>query len=378
MNPVKKRILIPLLLLVTIFQTGCWDQRIYEKIGFMLQMGIEEDPAGRFMYTAGMPVLSPEATKRTEIITTTANLMREGRDKVRNAAGKTVEGGKVQQILFSEGIAQKGINQFFEIFIRSAENPLLSNVIVVEGSPNELLMHSVDFADKPRPTFYINGLLESARKSSYVPETRITDFTVMTYARTIDPTTPLLSYNEKEIKVTGAAVFSGDKMVGKINPGEVGLLTGLMGKKRDISYIYQGDFSEKKENDIKRGIVILMKVKKRKIKIDINENKPTFNINLTFAGNISEYSGDLDLSKPEEQKQLEEEIGDSISKDCSRLLKYFVSIDSDPIGFGEELRSKHNQYWKSIKWKDLYKEAAFNVNTKIQVEFYGAIATTEQ
>ncbi|MCT8975066.1 Ger(x)C family spore germination protein [Clostridium sp. CX1] len=378
MKPIKKLITIMIMLSIAVFQTGCWDQKIYEKIGFMLQLGLELDEAGEVQYTTSVPLISPtvkaqESQEKTEILTTKINLLREGRDKARQVSGKTIEGGKIQQIFFSEGMAMKGINNFLEVFLRSPENPLLANVIVVEGSPYELMKLSENFKNKPRPTFYVNGLLESARKNSYVPETRVSHFTILTCSKTIDPTTPLLRYSSEQIQVAGAALFSGDKMVGKIDIKDAALLNGLIGVKEDINYVYQGPYSYKEQEDIKSGAAIVMKNKNRKIQVTTEGDKTIINIKLDFKGYLNEYSGELDLTNPEDKKKLEDAVGQFLKKDYVKLLKYLSQVGSDPVGFGEILRTKENKYWKSIKWKDLYKYAYFNVEAKINFDFYGAV-----
>jgi spore germination protein len=369
------RILILLMMISCMFfQSGCWDQKIFERIGFMLQLGLELDEDGKILYTAGVPLVSPEAEQKIEILTTTVKLMREGRDKIRKTSGKTVEGGKVQHVYFSEDIAKRGISEFLEIFVRNAENPLLSNIIVVEGSPNELMKLSKEFKDKPRPTFYMNDLLEGARRNSYVPETRISHFTIRTHSGSIDPTTPLISYSRDQIRIEGTALFSGDKLVGKINASDTGLLTGLMGKKTDINYIYRGEYSQEKQEDLKSGAAILMRNKDRKIKINTEGAKPVIDIKLDFKASITEYAGELDLTVPEEKKKLEEAVAEAIAEDCLKLLNHLVEVGSDPIGFGEIIRTKHSKYWKSSKWKDNYKDAVFIVEVKIKFEFYGAVS----
>jgi spore germination protein len=373
MRPNKKLTAAILILSITVLQTGCWDQKIYEKIGFILQIGVESEENGKLKYTVGIPVVSPEAQERYEVLTTEITHMREGRDKVRQVSGKAVEGGKTQQVFFSEALASQGVEEFFEVFLRSAENSLLANVIVVEGSPHDLIKVSGQFRDKPRPTFYMNSLLDSAHKNSFAPETRIYDFSILTHSGTIDPITPLVSYNTKEIKIEGAALFSGDKMVGKVDTKEMGILNGLKGEKKDISYIYQGLYTDKSQEDLKRGSTILMKLKKRKVEMNIDGDVPVINIKLDFKGNLSEYSGELNLDVPEEKKKLEEAVADAIEKDSMMLLKYLTEVGADPIGFSEIARTKHNKYWKSVKWKDVYKGAAFNVEAKIKIEFYGAV-----
>lgn len=378
MKCVNKLIIIIMMLIPLLLQTGCWDQKIYEKIGFMLQLGLELDDNGEVRYSTTVPLISPNVkenngSQKTEIFTTKINLVREGRDNVRLVSGKTIEGGKIQQVFFSEAIAKKGINPFFEVFLRSAENPLLANVVLVEGSPYEMMKFSEEFTDKPKPTFYVNGLLQSARRNSYVPETRISNFTILTHSGTIDPTTPLLRYDRKEIQVAGSALFSGDKLVGKINTKDTGLLNGLIKKKADINYVYQGAYSQKNQDDLKSGVAILMRVKNKKIKVDISGKRPVIDINLDFKGNISEYSGELDLSNPKDKKKLEEVIAKSIKEDYMKLFQHLIEVESDPVGFGEIVRSKHNNHWKSVKWKDEYKYASFNVDTNISFDFYGAV-----
>lgn len=374
MKPSRKLTILILTVCLAVFLTGCWDQKFYEKIGFILQIGLETEENAKLRYTVGIPVVSPEAQERIEVLSTTVTHMREGRDKIRQVSGKAVEGGKTQQVFFSEALAGKGIDQFLEIFLRSPENSLLASVIVVEGSPYELIKVSGQFRDKPRSTFYVNSLLESAGKSSFVPATTISEFSILSHSGTIDPVTPLVSYNAKEIKVEGAALFSGNRMVGKIDTKEMGILNGLKGKKKDISYIYQGLYSEKSPEAVKKGSTILMKVKKRKVVMKIDGDIPVIDINLNFKGSLSEYSGELNLDNPKEKKKLEESIAEAIEKDSMRLLKRLVEAGTDPIGFGEMARTKHNKYWKSVKWKDAYKDVVFNVKAEVKLEFYGAVS----
>lgn len=373
MRPTKKLTAFILIASISILIAGCWDQKIYEKIGFILQIGVETEENGELLYTVGIPVVSPEAQDKFEVLSTTITHMREGRDKVRQTSGKAVEGGKTQQVFFSEALANKGIEQFLEIFLRSPENSLLASIVIVEGSPHDLMKVSGQFKDKPRPTFYVNSLLDSSYKNSFAPETRISEFSILTHSGTIDPVTPIVSYNTKEIKIEGAALFSGDKMVGKIDTREMGILNGLKGEKKDINYIYKGLYSDKKPEDLKGGSTILMKVKKRKVNMNIDGDSPIINIKLDFKGSLSEYSGELNLDNPKDKKKLEESIAEAIEKDSMRLLKKLVEAESDPIGFAEIARTKHNKYWKSVTWKDAYKDAAFNVEAKIKIEFYGAV-----
>lgn len=70
---------------------------------------------------------------------------------------------------------------------------------------------------------------------------------------------------------------------------------------------------------------------------------------------------------------LEDKISVLIKKDCIELLKYLKEIGSDPVGFGEIIRAKHNEYFKSVAWKSVYPEVKFYVDVKVNFVFYGAI-----
>ncbi|MCX7922600.1 MAG: Ger(x)C family spore germination protein [Clostridia bacterium] len=368
-----KRIVAIVMCIALLIQTGCWDQKIYERIGFILQMGLELDQNEKLVYTVSVPVVGPDIQAKVEIFTTSRNLLRESREQVRHVSGKAIEGGKTQHIYFSKPLAQKGIHQFLEIFIRHTENPLLANIIVVDGSPKEMMEFSAKFETKPRPASYVNDLLVNARQNSYIPETRIYDFSVMGYSKTIDPITPMVRYNEKEIEVAGTALFSGDKMVGQVNTATTGMLLALMGGQRKIQYTYHEKNKQQDPDKIKEGAAVLIKGTKRKIKINIDGKAPQIDIKLNFKASLDEYDEAHNMDDPAAKKKLEGAIAQSMREDCLKLLKYLQEVGSDPLGIGEMVRAKHNTYWKSVEWKDVYKEAAFNVDVKLVFEFHGAI-----
>lgn len=373
MKKIKKSTFLLCIFICMFLQTGCWDQKIFEKIGFILQLGVELDANKNLLYTAGIPVISPDIKSKIQVVSTNAKLLREGQEKSILVSGKTVESGKVQHIYFSQEVAEKGIDSFLELFLRSPENPMVANVIIVDGSPNELIRLSGELMDKPRPSVYVNDLLESSRRSSYSPETRVFHFERDTHSGTIDPVAPLVRLEKKEIEILGEAIFSGDKMVGKINIKDATLLNAIIWNKRNMNYIYEGEYSKDKENNIKSGAAIEMKVKSRDIKVRFRYGVPYIDIALDIKGAVSEYSGNLDFSDPNQKKKFEEDVAKAMKRDYSKLLKYLVELQADPVGIGEIVRSKENSYWKAANWKKEYKKAQFNVEPKLNLEFYGAI-----
>lgn len=373
MQKIKKTLILSEILIFALLQSGCWDQKIFEKIGFILQTGVELSENNKIVYTINMPEVDPFAEEKVEVLSTTTNLMKEAQDKLKLSSGKNIEGGKNQQLYFSKDISKNGLDEYLEYFLRSPESSLISNLVIVEGSPKELIEYSKDFKDKQRPSFYVNDLLDEAIKNSFTIESKIYQFSILSHSKTIDPTATYIGYDKNGITVLGSAVFNGDKLVGTINTKQAAMLNSLRGKKGRIHYMYNGKYAQRLESNKKNGASLEMKIKKRKVKVKTDGDKVTIDIDLKFKGSVTEYLGPIDLSNPKDKKLFEDDVSRCISSDCSDLVSYLQEIGSDPVGFGEIMRAKHNQYWKTKNWKDEYKRAEVKVNAKLDIEFFGAI-----
>ena len=141
-------------------------------------------------------------------------MLQEAIEEAKTITDKRVEGGKVQQILFAKEIAGQGIKSCWS-FQRILISPL-AQVVIVDGSPKELLEKARTFASKARTVFYINRLLAKNVNYLHVPETSIYDFSIYSLAPGLDPITPLLKLEPDGIRVLGSALFSAGRMVGQL------------------------------------------------------------------------------------------------------------------------------------------------------------------
>ncbi|HAA25560.1 MAG TPA: hypothetical protein DCE11_05505 [Ruminiclostridium sp.] len=354
--------------------SGCWDQKIFEEIGLALVLGLEHTENGEILYTMTMPVFAEDIEETMEILSTTSDLLRQSRDQIRNTSGKRVEGGKIQHIVFSKELAEKGIDKTLDVFVRSSENPFLANIIVVDGSPFEMLKMSKDYKDKPRLGVYMANIIRHARANAATPESRIYNFTILQYSETIDPVASYISFDDTGITIEGSALFNGNKMAGNIDFEKTGLLHALMGEKIQFGYYIKAKDIEESVSSDKRGVSILLYRAKRKIEASCADGTaPEIHISLDLTGIIDEIDLDYRLDEPDDKKNLEEKITMLLRRDFMNLLKYLQEIGSDPVGFGEIIRAKHNEYFKSVSWKTVYPKVKFDIDVKINIEFYGAL-----
>lgn len=352
---------------------GCWDEKRFEQTGFILSLGIESSKDGKMKLTYTFPVTDPSSSAKTEIITTTAGLLRQGREDIVRTSSKSLEAGEIQALFYSKEIAEKGmINKINEVFQRDPSNPTLAQVIVIDGSPEELLKNFIGSKGKPRPGIYIVNVMERCAKRGFTIETRIFNFDKIYFAPGIDNTAPLIKSIPDGIVVEGSALFSKGKMVGSISQKQNALLLAMMGKLKYANYtaIFTGTTNDIEEP--KQGIAASIQQKSRKIDVKVIDNKPVIDIYIKLQANIDEYKWD-NFRNEQNLKEVSNHITNELQKDCQNLIRYMQDIDSDPIGIGDIVRAKYDSYWSSIEWHDVYPQIKIIPHVNVQITNYGGI-----
>lgn len=374
MNKVVKRltIIITLSILPSLF-CGCWDEKRFEQIGFIISLGIEPSKDGKMKLTYTSPVTEPNSQSKAEIITTTAGLLRQGREDIVRKSAKSLEAGEIQLILYSKEIAERGmINKINEIFQRDPSNPALAWVVVVDGSPEELLRKAAELKDKPRPGIYVTQVLDRCAKRGFTIETRIFSFDKIYFAPGIDNVAPIIKSESDGVVVEGSALFSKGKMVGSINQKQNALLMAMMGRLKYANYTSIVAGTPNDVEGLKQGIATSVKQKSRKIDVKIIDKKPVVDIYIKLEANLDEYKWD-NFRNEKNLEELSKHLSNELQRDSQNLIGYMQEIDSDPIGIGDMIRAKYNSYWKSVEWYDVYPGAKITAHVDVKVTRYGGI-----
>jgi len=367
---VKRYISILLIIFLSICLTGCWDKRIYEKIGFILIVGVEKDPTGGLIINYTSPAIGTQGSTPVQIIQAKGRLLREARENARLYSPINLEGGKIQTILISKELAYEGLQSLLDVFERDPTNPALAHIAIVDGSPSQLLHNASEFKDKPLPAIYLNQLLVNNTKLGTIPEARIWSYDKLVYTKGIDPILPILKSYMNEIHITGTALFHKEKYVGALEPYDTKLLLAMMNKAKNIEYF--STVIKDMESNNKGGAAIALKVKKRSIKVVIKDGIPVATISINFDGNIDEYDWD-GLTEKGNTIKLQEEIDKEISGKALEVLKKAQEYGSDPVGIGHILSAKDNKYFEKVDWDKEYKKVEFKVQVKVKIIQYGVI-----
>lgn len=364
--------IIALMLICTLLLSGCWDQLIFDQTALAIVSAAEESPDGKLLITYTYPVVDGKEKMAIGFRSMEVTLFRDAREHVRLSSPKMLEAGKIQEALISDTLAKTGIHDLLEVYQRDASNPAIAYIVVVEGSPKELLSRAAEFKAAPRVGFYLYQLLENNVKIGNIPNTKIFDFDINFFAEGMDPITPIIKIETDSIVVKGSALFSKDKMVGEIDEEATKILLGIMGQGRPTEFIYK-EPKLPSDNKSKYGLSVILHKPKRKVNINFDESgKPVIKVSLQYNCLLDEYQWNKTDNETELGK-LEKLLNGYLSKVANETIKYMQSVDSDPVGFGNMIRAKYYDYWKSIKWDEVYKDAEITVDIKAKIVRQGII-----
>lgn len=378
----KLWILLPAVLSVIIL-TGCWDQDIYEKIGFVLNIGIDLDNDGTSKYTFSYPLISQSTQSRgggggggssgqagsvSGISVLDADLLREAREIDRMSSPLRVSGGKVQAFLFGKAFAMsKDISEYLELYERDPQSSAQARVIIVDGSASELITKGVRLENKPRVGIYINELLKRNAAAGYCPDTSIVEYDIRNTTPGLSPIVPMIRLKGDDLEVAGTALIDRDKMTGQLDTNETACLFLAMGMSKKSCLLF--DLPKDVQSEKKKGLVFVRKLRTRSsLRLVNGEPSITFDIRPDVI--MEEYKWG-NLMDQEYRNKLEASLDESIKTCLNGVFEKLKEAKCDAFGLGDKVRAKYYDYWESIGeldgWKKIYStiKTSFNVDSKI-------------
>ena len=161
----------------------------------------------------------------------------------------------------------------------------------------------------------------------------------------------------------GAAVFKDWKLVAWLSADEAQASNWLMektlavvvAKEEENTYTYQ------------------VRKKDTKFKPVLDDGKPSFVVTVTSEGMLMEEAGkDLDFSKPENLKKMEELFNDAISLQVkSAIDKSQKELKTDYLGFDKAFQKYHAEAFKSLNWRDIYPTIPIEIQVNCKLKAYG-------
>jgi spore germination protein len=358
----KKKVFFFLIISIIVAYFGRVEKEILDELEIATSAGFDYKGDQKIEATAVFPRINPDKSITNETISTTANLSKEALREINQESYKPVENGKLEVAVYNEKLARHGIEDFLDTFHRDPSIGTRLILAVVDGSSKEILEKSFGEIDTGT---YLQKLLEHNMTHGVIPTSNFHLFLTAFYARGMDPILPLLELKGDNINIKGLALFKGAKMVMELQQEKLFTFKSLYEELR-----LAGVKVKTKENNETEYFSIQGINSKKKFKIRNVYTNPEINIHLNVTGSIREYSGESVDSAT--IKKAEKLLKKKISKESAEMIKRFQREEIDPLGLGEQVRSR-TRHWDKKKWEEQYKKAKINVKVEVLITEIGVV-----
>lgn len=386
-----KKYVVFIILILTLFLSGCWDRRELNQLAITLALGIDKVD-DEYLVTAQVVVPSEMSMKGSSAGGTKVTLYSESGETVYEAIRKMTKNsprkiypGHFRLLILGEELAKEGLGETLDVLSRDWEiRPDFYVVIAKDTTATEILNITTALDDIPANKMY-NSLSMSekvwAGTRSVSLDELISDFIS----------------DGKEAVLTGVQL-KGDPQIGstKQNLESISPLTtiqydtlaifkrdqllGWLTEKETIAFNYITDSVKSTVSPIfcpdgGKATIEVIQVNSN-TKGDFKDGKPEVNVKINVKGNIGSVDCNINLKKLSTIEELEKIYEQKITENIYKMFdtaqkKYRVDI----FGFGEILHQSNPKEWNKIKynWEDEFSTLTMNVQVKLEINSTGSI-----
>lgn len=364
---------INLSLILLLLLIGCSDQKIIEDMGFVRTIthdAIEGvDPKEKIKIAFSVPLAQ---VKDKLVFTTEARTSKQARVLFSRQNDRTIVSGQLRQVLFGKELARHGIWDYVDAMLRDPSIGRRVYIAMVDGDAEEIL--SKTFKQDPSTGEYLHDLLERAVVLTDIPRSNLHTFNRDYYDHFADPVVPILKIDKNYLVLKGLAFFRDDRYITEIDQKKNMIFSSLSDN------LHTGELSiniSEQEGGQEEAIILGYIESKRKVKVNVRDENTNgehiyVDIKIKMMGSLLDYTGELNLSIPKNQKQLEKTIEEQLKKEANAIIKHTQEHKVDPIGIGQYVRN--NLPFKRVKdldWHEVYPNIHINVDYDVKIKEYG-------
>jgi len=352
--------------------TGCGEQRVLERLGFIQVVGYDPAPGDHLKVSFFLPKFSGEfRTTRGEFLSVIARSSKEAKLILGRRTNWELSSGQLRNALLAESLAQQGIWGHIDTLIRDPTISPRVKLSVVEGNTFDLL--SKKYEQHPSTGVYVDHLLEEEIKERAIPRVSLFEFERDYLDDGIDPVAPVLKESGANLEVTGIGLFHGDKYMGKVKASEMPIFSLLYKNEKGLDLFLDLDKGEGDGGGGQSHVLLDSVRSSRKIRVVRPSTGPfAVQIRMNVTSSISEYQGDLKIYDDEQRRQLEKQIADQISAKAEAIVSFMQRKKADSLGLGKYVRNSMSyRDWRRLDWAETYPEIKINCLVKFTMTDYG-------
>lgn len=371
------------LLLCALLLTGCWSSRELSELAIVVGVALD---AGESAETV---VVTVQIAKAAEMKAGTGSSERSGGSSKANAyLNVQYEAESVSDavremsrmlsrkpyfphnevILIGRELAGQGVSDELDMFMRDHESRMEMELLVVDGTAADALESTADM--EPFPAHHIYESLNLQWANSKAMPMSVRKFSIDWLSPSGASMLPMmkLSYGatgEKQVMLSGMAVFSGDRMVGTLTPEESRGVLWVLGEAEDGTLLV----------DAPGGRVSLsMKSPKAVLKPSIQEDGSfAMSVSIECQAFVSDSKTRDDLTKLEVVEYVQASAATVIREEIEAALRHTKQMNTDVFGFGDTLNRAYFTTFRNVDWGEEFVKLPVKLDIKVAFISTGAI-----
>lgn len=410
----KKVLLLIIIVIIALVITGCWNAMELNALGITLVMGLDFEK-GKVLLTA--EIIEPiPAKEKSSVGKDTAvkyvqgigdNIFDAFRDITLKFDRKLYIAHNKIIILGEEFAKEASINDI-DLLVRDHEQRETAYLLIAKGSKAYDVM-GVASGLEEIPGNYILKLVENFKYNPKTINIDLAEYLRYFYYMGQQPVLGIIEKKEKrkinklektsegkeyELTILGGAAFNKDQLVGYLSGVETKSFNFIMGRVKTGIVTFptpiasidetstptppiESDINSKRTTRIHMSTMDIVKLKAKK-DVEIIDDNIVLKAKIKLRGSLEEMTGDIDITKQENIKEIEKACSEEIKKGVSNtIIKVQKEFKSDIFGFGSVFHRKYPDEWKKIKnnWNEVFSEADFQVEVDTNVIRNGLINT---
>lgn len=349
--------------LVFLLLSGCWDQRLLKDSTIVLSLGFDYTENGYLQATVSSPLFVSGKQEKPFEISAIGATPRQVRKELDLIIGERIDPSKVRVMVLGLDVAKQPIYPILDVFYRDPRNSLASKLVVVNDTAKNALKIPIQLGQ--RPSEYLIDLINSGEETSIVPVLNLQTICPLMFDPGQDFALPYMTLHEKEIKLSGLAMFHKESFTGILDSKESLLLLLMdndMGKEATMTQKLSDDHKHKIKN------YITFDVKNSRSKMDIiptSNHEVNVSIDLTLKIEVIDYPHDQ-LTTKEEVKKINDILSVLLTEEAVSVIDKIQEANCDFLGIGRKLMAFHPKTWENLNWEKDY--GNINIEPKVSVE----------
>lgn len=360
----RKRILVSMLLIFTLFLEGCFSYQDMNRLHFVTLIMADKDPGGEdILYTESFAAYRGNTqeggTTQRVLLKAGGATLADALANLQTAAPFPTDYSVNKAVIFTGGIAKESLTPYLNGMERDQKLSNKTFLFIYEGNPAELL--NVEMKDEPHLGIYLEDIATFQGDQSRLLSIRLNDYLNDRLQGCGVSLLPIIEIQKEaigeRIEVTAAAVLIDDKMVDKISEDEILLYKLLNG---DAS---TGEFSVPHPNE--EGKFISLNILDHDVKENIYYNgyETTLTFDITGIATIESAEGSITLLDESTRQALVNNAQSLSERNVRRFFEKFQRGDIDIL----DVKGRVERKYPNADLENILQRTKIEVNTEIEL-----------